>query len=121
MTSSVKIFRPWASVKEDELVKSRSKINEKTGSTNNMSNLSVYTRVPEPGYPIAEFAADTGSWYGLPFGFEDCWLNSGVQTLPFHSADSLAHNLSYLDSAYLEAVYGNAKVAKLKQRPKKFR
>ena len=121
MTSTMKIFRPWASsaVNEDDVVMSKRKIDDERTDAEN-SQMSVYSRVPEPGYPIAEFAA--GSWHGLPVAFEDCWSSAGVQVLPYQTAaDSLAHSLSYLDSAYLDAIYGSAKVAKLKQRPKKFR
>lgn len=117
-TSSMKIFRPWTSVKDD-ILKQTDVIK---------TNSSVYSRVPEPGYPVAEFAAVAyaeNPWHSLPVGVEDCWSNTGVHMLPFQTSDSIAQSLSYLDPAYLNVafseIYGSSKVAKLKQRPKKFR
>lgn len=114
MSSSVKIFRPWASVAKEEV---------KSEKSDDIQN-SAFTRVPEPGHPASEFSAmyDT-PWSGLQAGTDE-WTSS-MQMLPFYTPENLAQNLSYLNPAYLNyalsEMYGSAKVSKLKQRPKKFR
>lgn len=106
--SSVKIFRPWDSVEE-----------KKCSSDEKPVRDSAFTRVPEP-HPVNEFTQFYDASYVIPNGFEE-W--SGFHALPF-TPENMAQNLSYLDPAYLSVAFPeiyNTKMAKLKQRPKKFR
>lgn len=114
MTSSAKIFRPWASVSD-----------EAANSSPQEARSSAFTRVPEPGHPVSEFSAIYDScWNGLPMIYDE-WVNS-FNGLPLQTPENLVQNLSYLDPAYVnmalpEIYAASSKMTKLKQRPKKFR
>ncbi|XP_065213542.1 early growth response protein 1-B-like [Planococcus citri] len=124
MTSMMKIFRPWTEADEK---------NAKAEDDSKMEIIrdSAFTRVPEP-HPVNQ--VDFPIYDGLPYVFAngDVYAGAGVggfddwnfHSLPFTAAETMAQNLSYLDPAYLSMafpeIYGS-KIAKLKQRPKKFR
>lgn len=108
--SSVKIFRPWAST-EEKKCSSDEKLHVRD---------SAFTRVPEP-HPVNEFGNFYDTTYALPSGFDEWSVFHGLSM----ATESVAQNLSYLDPAYLSVafpeIYANTKMAKIKQRPKKFR
>ncbi|XP_065216056.1 E3 SUMO-protein ligase EGR2-like [Planococcus citri] len=120
MTSMMKIFRPWTEADEK---------NAKRETDEKMEVIrdSAFTRVPEP-HPVNP--VDFPIYDGLPYVFANGGLGAGAGVAGFDewnfyaSAENMAQNLSYLDPAYLSMafpeIYGN-KIAKLKQRPKKFR
>lgn len=121
MSSSIKIFRPWISVPNEEKHCESMPYNETRNST--------LMRVPESGYPISEFAGFYKSYWNNGGGratinFED--RSNSLQTLPLQFIpENLAQNLSYLDTSYLNLtfpeIFENSKITKLKPRPKKFR